>query len=224
MSKRSLYTGLNPEFYSLDGQIFHCPLISITELPNNEPHILQALSQFDDYTHVVITSKSTVSFLINHLTAAGISIRSWRNKTTLAVGKATAKYLERSLLLADAIAKQETAEGIVEELKRLELKNAHLFWPHSAKARPVIRQYCADQLIKLTECVLYDTIFLKPNPLPDLNTFEEVVFTSPSTVDAFLSVFKVVPCHLTCLTIGPVTHQHLFRLQPHANSKLIFPQ
>ena len=211
MQKRILYLGLDPTHYQAqnDGTITHWPIICIVPRPLTDPAIQRALAAFKHYSHVIFTSKSTVAILHDYLNRLGIPSESWAAKMTLAVGQATTKHLEVYGIKASVVAQEETAEGLINVLQQLPLKQAHLFWPHSAQARSVIRDFFIDQGIRYTACPLYDTQTYVPGSLPDLNTFDEIVFTSPSTIKAFLEIFGQLPSHLCLTPIGPVTASFL---------------
>ena len=214
MSKRILYLGLDPTHYATNGQIIHWPIIQIVPRPLSDPAIHEALSNFELYSHVIVTSKSTVPILLGYLSQLSIDRQTWIQKTTLAVGQMTAKYLKGCGIIPTRIAQEETAEGMIEELKELPLNQAHIFWPHSGKARPVIKDFLVAQGIQHTTCVLYDPKPQIPETLPNLEEFNEIIFTSPSTVEAFLEIFGVFPSHIQLVTIGPITTDFL-------NSKIV---
>lgn len=197
-----LYVGLNPCHYIAKGQLTHLPLIEI--VPRPDPEVIGALANFSQYTHVIITSKSTVQILKDT-----VSWVEWKKKTTIAVGQITAKYLAECGIHAPVIAHDETAEGLVEVLKNMDLSRAFVFWPHAALARPLIANYLYENLTPYAECSLYDTKLLQPAHLPDLEQFDEIVFTSPSTVDAFLKAYGAIPSNKKLTTIGPITQKHL---------------
>lgn len=214
--KRILYLGLDPTHYISQGEIVHWPIIQIVRRPLSDPLIKQALQDFDRYSHVIITSKSTVAILQEYLPQLGIDLQSWQAKSTLAVGKVTAKHLNALGIYPASIAEEETAEGIIQDIQKLSLKSSHFFWPHSSQSRPLIKDFLITQNARLTDCILYDPISHVPGPLPDLNHFDEIVFTSPSTVDAFLSIFGSFPVHVQLTAIGPVTMQYLWKYDAFA--------
>ena len=204
-----LYLGLDPTHYHAKGPVTHWPIIQIIPRPLSELALHNALNNFEQYTHVIITSKSSIPILQDYLTRLAIPLQIWTAKVTLAVGQATAKCLEACGIIPFKIAQEETAEGLIKELKQLDLKNAHLFWPHSSKARPVIDDFLTASAIRYTSCNLYEPKLNIPGELPSLESFDEIVFTSPSTVDAFLEIFKQFPLHSRLTTIGPITANHL---------------
>lgn len=209
MSKRILYLGLDPASYQAQGQVTHWPIIRIVPRPLKDFDLQRILCAFNTYSHLIISSKSTVAILTDYLARLGISWRNWTAKTTIAVGQVTAKHLTACGIQPAIVAQEETAEGIIAELKQLPLKQAHVFWPHSARARSVIKDFLITQQIRHTTCVLYEPVPQIPDHMPTLDHFDEIVFTSPSTVDAFLVIFGQLPTDLILTPIGPVTARHL---------------
>lgn len=210
MTRKILYLGLDPHHYQGEGEVVHWPIIEIIPRPLTDPSLQQSLRNFDRYSHIILTSKSTVSILDTYLKYLGFGPDDWKGKIILAVGKVTASHLRELQINPTYTCQEETAEGMIEQLRHLNLKNGHLFWPHSSKARPLISQFLKEEGVSFTECLLYDPRTReKITPLPDVNSFDEIVFTSPSTVEAFLKIFKTFPVGAQLSPIGPVTAKKL---------------
>lgn len=209
MTKRILYLGLDPTLYRAQGHVTHWPIIRIMPRPLTEPDLQRALCTFDHYSHVIISSKSSVTILKDYLPRLGISLQKWAVKTTIAVGQVTAKHLTDCGIQPAIVAQEETAEGIMTELQSLSLEDAHVFWPHSARARSVLKDFFITSSIRYTTCILYDPVPRLPDHLPTLDHFDEIIFTSPSTVEAFLDIFGEFPTHIALTSIGPITARYL---------------
>ena len=210
--KRQLYVGLDPVNFKTTESLTHLPLIKI--VPTSFKKVKQDLVQFTCFTHIIITSKSTVSLLLGYLKKLKISLKEWQTKTVIAVGKGTRQELIKNHIDV-AVTAKETSEGIIIELKKLNLEGAYFFWPHSTLSRPLIRNFFLGQQLRFKECLLYHTTTATPSFLPCLEEFEEIIFTSPSTIDAFLQIFGSLPQNKTLTTLGPVTALHL--------KKIVFP-
>lgn len=216
--RQVLYTGLDPSHYQGSGQITHFPLIQIIPRPFTDPSLQSALSAFHSYTHLIITSKTAIPILQTYLQQMGFSQADWQSKATIAVGKITALHLRLHEIQPAIIAKNETAEGVVAELQKLDLEKTFIFWPHSAQARSVLSLFLQEQCVRFLACPLYDTHPLRPPILPHLDQFEEIVFTSPSTVYAFLDIFGSLPANKLLTPIGPITKKCL---QEHLNESAV---
>ena len=194
--KKILYLGLDPSRYP--EKVTHYPIIRTVPRPFDSKEMVRVFANFDHYTHLIFTSRTAVSILQERNL-------SFEKKVLIAVGKATAGLLER----VDFVAQDERAEGIVELLMQLDLREGHLFWPHSALSRPVIRNFLEAAGIRYTDCILYDTLPNRVEPIPSLDEFDEIVFTSPSTINAFLDLFGSFPKDKILTAIGSVTENKL---------------
>lgn len=126
----------------------------------------------------------------------------------IAIGPGTAALL-RERGVEPLVAKEATQEGVAELLSSLSWKEAFLLYPHAEKSRPFLRRFLEEQQISHAAFVLYKTLFQAPEPWPDFSQYSELIFTSPSTVDAFLHFFKTFPRHCLLTPIGPVTKRYL---------------
>jgi hydroxymethylbilane synthase len=200
---KALYLG--PEFplKAFPGRkITHCPIIETI------PRISHDLGDWHSYTHLILTSKTAVTMLAALLRKANISPHTIGKKTVIAVGQATAEMV-RAFGANPLIAREETAEGVVEVLNKISLDHAHFFWPHAALSRPIIENALKEKGACFTTCILYDTLPVANPPLPPLSDFQEILFSSPSTVSAFFSAIPKPPHHLQFTPIGRITHEAL---------------
>jgi uroporphyrinogen-III synthase len=186
-----LYVGTDPSRYGRE--VVHCPLIEIRPLPI----CIEIQRDFDAFTHVILTSPN----------AARILEMPFQDKKILAIGVGTAEIIEQRGLNCFAIASFETQEGMIALLNRLSLKNGYIFYPRSSTARPLLANYLNEAGLRHAISDLYETVFLKPDPLPSLDAFDEIVFTSPSTVQSFLELYGSFPPNKKLTGIGPITEQ-----------------
>lgn len=203
-----LYLGLDPQHFTSAGLITHCPIIEIVPYSFENPLIQKALQNFKEYTHVIFTSKSAIPLLISYAKKAGYE-KELISKVIVVVGRATAVALTQFGLKADWIAEEETAEGVVKLLEQLDLKDSWSFWPHSAGSRDLIPLFFQQMNHRLSSCIFYETKAKIPKVIPQLDDYDEVVFTSPSVVDAFLQIYGTLPKNIKLTPIGPVTKKYL---------------
>ncbi len=205
--KKILYLGLTPPYKALDGDVFHYPIIRINARSFQDAFIKEAFADFGLYTHFSITSKTSIPLLFHYAQYFGFDDQVIRQKKVIAVGKATAAAAIKNGLQVACVADEETAEGMVAMLKNKNLNQAYLFWPHSALSRRILPDFFKSQSMKFRECIFYDT---HPNfdSFPShlkIEEYDEIVFTSPSTVDAYLAIIGSIPWHKQITPIGPVT-------------------
>lgn len=191
MSERVLYFGLRcpPK-----ANYVHCPLIKIQPLALPPQELISCAS------HAIFTSRTAVELL---KTARQLS-----HLSCLAVGAATGQALRDAGVSRVCCAIPETAEGLCLLLNGL-TDHRRIFYPHSVRSRPLIKEHL--NLLKLNHdpWPLYDTHSVKPDPLPELADFDVLYFSSPSCVQAFLTCFGSFPEHCQLKAIGPITQAAL---------------
>ena len=195
-----LYLGTDPMQYQGNGHLIHYPVIKIV------PRFLeqQVFAELDAFTHVIFTSKNAVKVLFEYIKPEILA-----GKTLIAIGSVTASHLCRMDLPPQFVAEEETQEGIVQLLKTIPLENTYFFLPRSSLSRPVLVDYFKERGVRFLTCDLYDTVTQILEPKPDLDAVDEIIFTSPSTVHAFIEIFGDLPKNKKLTAIGPVTERAL---------------
>jgi uroporphyrinogen-III synthase len=176
--------------------VVHYPVIRTERI--DSPELAHALSIWDQCTHVIFTSKNSVRYWSGELFG----------KTAIAIGEATAREIRRRGL-EPLLAPWATQEGVIALLATLDLRESFVLYPRSKLARPHLKRFLVEQKIPHYAFDLYDTLPQKLEPLPDLSQFDEIVFTSPSTVHAFFQIFPSVPRRIALTPIGPITKRVL---------------
>jgi uroporphyrinogen-III synthase len=203
--RKILYLGLELPTQPLEGMVIHYPIIKILPRHADDPAIGTVFAGFLDYTHVILSSKVAIQLFMQYLEAFAIARSAVTAKSFIAVGKASGGLLAQYGIKAQWPKASETSEGIVQLLEASDISRAHPLWLHSALSRPVIGDFCRCHATAFTDCVAYETVAHCPEPYPDLSLCDEIVFTSPSTVEAFFMHFGPPPPHATVRCIGPVT-------------------
>lgn len=203
-----LYVGLKLSKKFDDGKTFHYPLIKVVPRSFQSPEIQAAFNCFACYTDIILTSQSTVKIFFEALPFFGID-RKLKGKYVVAVGQATAGAIVTAGGHVDAVPQMETSEGVVSLLQQRKALSSFFFWPHSSLSRNVIAEYFVANEIPFKAPVFYETQKNTPFPIPDLHHFDEIIFTSPSTVDSFLSLFGFIPWEKKITPIGQVTARYL---------------
>jgi uroporphyrinogen-III synthase len=202
-----LYLGLDPSRYRYQGELTHLPIIKIVPRPFDEK-MKAAFEQLSDYSHVIFTSRSAVSLYKEYALKAGCWEAQLQEKNYICVGKATATSVSEHGLIPNFIAKEETAEGMAALLATLDLRQARFFFPRSAQGRTVLFAYFIEKSLPFFSIDLYDTIANEVQ-IPNLEDFDEIVFTSPSTVKAFFDRVHKSSVPAKCRALGPITEKFL---------------
>ncbi|MBI3900530.1 MAG: uroporphyrinogen-III synthase [Chlamydiia bacterium] len=203
--RQVLYLGLDPP----SSDVFHYPVIRTEKIES--PLLKEVFSQWDAITHLIFTSKRAVMYWEE--------VGSFAKKIGIAIGSGTRRELEKRGVqsLVAPFATQEGVVALIEKMKDPE-KNFFFFYPHSTSARPFFAKYLEGSGLRYMTCPLYRTLPQKLEPVPDPSHFDEIVFTSPSTVHAFLAIFGSFPKGPRFTSIGPVTEQVLTDLRQRLRS------
>ncbi len=207
--KKALYLGLHCVEESIDRLVTHYPIISIHPRPKSDPMIVSAFQNFEHYSDLIFTSKTALTLFFGYAPHFGIEPAQIGSKIITVVGKSTAAAAARHGLNAAYPPKDETAEGLAALLSQQDLSGAYFFWPHSALSRSILPAFFKARGIKFCDCIFYDTYPNRHLPPIDLNQFDEIIFTSPSTVDAFKELLGEIPMDKQITAIGPVTQAYL---------------
>ena len=210
--KTILYLGTDPsQFISRrsDSRLIHFPVIKVVQRSLDNPDLKLAYEDLDQYTHLIFTSKNAVNVFFEHLSGLMKTSENLKLKTIVAIGTVTAEHLSYHGLFPQYIAHEETQEGIVQLLCQMDLKQAYFFLPRSSRSRPILTHFLKENRFRYRICDLYDTVAQIPGPKPDLKLIDEIVFTSPSTVEAFLEIFGALPKNKKLTAIGPITERAL---------------
>lgn len=202
---KTLYLGLDPSNYPKKDNLIHFPIIKIFPRDFSDQKIQQAFSKIEKITHFIFTSKVAVFLFFEAIDFFQIDKRILLEKAFISIGKGTTKTLKQRGF--DPMeAKISTQEGVIEVLKKI---NGYFFYPRSSLARPQIKKYFLDNKISNISIDLYDT---KVNDLEKSFSFDEIdeiIFTSPSCVHAFIQRFGKIPEGKKIISIGPITEKTL---------------
>ena len=188
-----LYLGLDPP---VDVDVLHYPIIRTLPLEISQ----KQWQAFPLFTHIIFTSKTAVKILSSY-TLLG--------KKFLAIGSKTAAQIEQVGYGVSGVAVPETQEGMIELLRTQDLAGSYVLYPRSNLARDLVSNFLREQNVLHEIWDLYTTVFQKPLPVPDFDLIEEIIFTSPTTVRAFIAAFGKIPSGKKLTCIGPVTEAEL---------------
>jgi uroporphyrinogen III methyltransferase/synthase len=208
--KRILFTGLSRERFFIEGIYFHLPLIKIEPLEDYREfdNYLRYIREFD---WIIFTSRYGVYYFFERLKKIGLDSRMLNGIKVAAVGNSTANKLLDLGIIADLIPHKESSEGLVKKFRELNLRSKRIFLPRSDISDKGLKQALERLGAEVVTSFAYRNVM--PKDLPDLNLsfFDEIMFTSPSTVRNFKKRYKEVPQGVKIKCIGEVTNKELSR-------------
>jgi uroporphyrinogen-III synthase len=200
-----LYLGSDPARFAGDDEVTHLQIIEI--VPRKVEGLKWIFDDWEEYTHLLFTSKHAVSIFYEFMKGYGFSPK----HPVIAVGQSTAKAARERGWENLFSASDESQEGLLQALKRKNWgRSEYILMPRSSLARGTLLNFLLERDIRHQVCDIYDTV-PKEALLPDLEQFDQIFFSSPSTVHAFFSQIDRMPKRPKLEAIGPVTWQNLAR-------------
>jgi uroporphyrinogen III methyltransferase/synthase len=203
-NKLVFFTGLSNERYFEDKIYFHLPLIKIEPMDDYREldSYIKNIKRFD---WIVFASRYGVEYFFKRLKIANLDSRVLNGIKIAAVGNSTKNRLLDFGVLADLVPKNESANGLIEEFKNVGLEYKRVFLPRSNISDKGLSEAFEKMGATTKTAFAYKNVIPKDLPNLDLNLFDEIMFTSPSTVRNFKKRYKNVPKNVEIRCIGDVT-------------------
>jgi len=207
---RILVVGTHPEKYQHLGTIVHRPMIKLVRLEDytKADKTLKKLNTFD---WIVFTSTNGVKFFFQRLNAISLDTRAIYPAKIAAIGQTTAEMLGKFGVLTDIQPKDETSLGLVEELRKQKIKGKKILLVRPKVSSTALPDGLAKAGAIVEDVVVYQNIDIEPEEI-DFDFIDQILFTSSSTVRAFIKHFACVPSHIKVYCLGPPTLDEAKRL------------
>ncbi|MEN8127194.1 MAG: uroporphyrinogen-III C-methyltransferase [Planctomycetota bacterium] len=198
-----LHLGNHPEHYSHFGTIVHRQIIDCIEVTDNE----QAAVYFESpkpYDWIVFTSGNGIKFFFKKLYAAGADARIFASTKFAVIGKASEKRLAEYGIKADLCAAVESSTGLLEAFSEIDVSGCSILLPGAKVVSDKLPDGLTQRAAEVDKLIVYETIEQDIDDI-DLDYINQVLFTSGSTVRAFVNKFGPVPKHIEPLCLGTPT-------------------
>ena len=175
----------------------------------------RAISNIGSYDWIIFTSVNGVRFFKERLWAGSKDVRALNGAKVCAIGPRTAEAVRQLGIVPDLIPKIYQAEGIIEEMEKLGMRDKRVLLPRAEQAREVLPEALRGMGAWVEVVMAYKSV----KPAQDLGRIYSylknrkisvVTFTSSSTVHNFVEMFD--PKELASLmegvvvaSIGPIT-------------------
>ncbi len=188
---RILLPGTHPDKYRHLGIIIHRPLIKSVPLDDytQADKVLKRLNTFD---WIVFTSTNGVEFFFQRLNAVGLDTRSIGTVKVAAIGKTTAEKLKTFGVLVDMQPNLESSAGLLEEFKKVSVKGKRILLVRPKVGSSMLLDDLADADAAIEAVVVYRNVNIEPEET-DFDFIDQILFTSGSTIRAFLKQYGSVP-------------------------------
>ncbi len=198
-----LILGNHRQKYQRLGNIVHRRIIDCVPIDDysKADAVLKKLNTFD---WVIFTSVNGAKYLFERLFAAGSDARTLADTKIAAIGKTTAQRLKEFGISADLVPQNESSAGLLEEFSKLDMKNKKVLLPQSEIASKELPDGLLSMHAVIEKITVYKTIEIKPEPV-DFDHIDQILFTSGSTVRAFVKHFGKVPANVKSYCLGQPT-------------------
>jgi uroporphyrinogen-III synthase len=193
-----------------DAEVVVLPLLEVCGLRTDElPINLKKIEQ-KQYDTLLFTSANAVRFFLAQASELGYAATFLKAQQIYALGRQTQEELNRFDCASYCDERVRSSEDFLRMLIDTfapALAGQHFLWPRALRVRDVLAQGLRAQGAQCSECVVYETLAIKPEEaLPE--RLDWIIFASPSAVDAFVDAFGTFPkVHYAC--IGEVSARRL---------------
>ena len=200
---RVLLLGNHPERYTTLGTIVHRQIIECVEADDTE-QTKQALQNASSYDWIIFTSGNGITFFFKKLYTLGMDARIFANTKFGVIGNASKERLIEFGIKADLTAKTESSKGLLDAFSKTDVKGKSILLPQAEISSEELPNGLFDRNADVEKLVVYKTIEREIDDV-DLDYIDRVLFTSGSTVRAFVKKFGSVPDHIKALCLGVPT-------------------
>lgn len=196
---RTLYTGSQCP----DPNYVWTPLIKLTALADKS-ELAQSAAEISNYDYVIFTSRHSAQFWVE---AAGDGFVMPDAVTVVAIGDTTAAELNSLGIRVDMLPAIDDSQGVVDLMAARPVGRVLL--PRSDKALPTIPDGLRKLGFDVTTVTAYENKQNKSARRIDLSNVDNIIFTSPSTVDAFVSLYGGLPSGKKLIARGRATQARI---------------
>ncbi|MCF7972580.1 MAG: uroporphyrinogen-III C-methyltransferase [Phycisphaerae bacterium] len=201
--KNVLVLGNHPDRYARLGNVVHRRIIDCVGLEDTT-RIDAMLDRMPDNDWIVFTSVNAAKFLFDRVFAQGKDARILGTVKIAAIGKSTAARLREYGLQADLIPDNESSTGLLEAFSKLDIRGKRILLPRAEIASEELPRGLDVMGAIIETLVVYKTVDMEPDEV-DFDYIDQILFTSGSTVRAFVKYFGQVPDHVKVLCLGQPT-------------------
>jgi len=200
---RILVLGNHPQRYRHLGTIVHRRIIDCVAV-DDYSKADEAITHLDETDWVIFTSANGIRYFMARVFDAGLDSRVFANVKIGVIGKATGERLREFGLMADLCAAHESSEGLLREFEQVGMKEAKILLPQALVSSSVLPDGLAEMGAKVESIAVYKTVDMEPGEV-DFDYIDKVLFTSGSTVRAFVKYFGKMPKNVKAICLGEPT-------------------
>ena len=199
-----LFTGYHIAKYAHLGYVYHHAMIEITDLDDYR-EVDNEIANIKEHQWLIFTSSFAVEHFFKRLLEIGKDSRYLSQLKVASIGTVTSGKLKKYGIIPDLQTTEESSEGLVKLFKKEGINSAKILIPRSNLAI----NFLPEALVELGNIVKKLVVY--KNQLPnnikkvEVESFDQVIFTSPSGVDNFIKIYGKLPQKPEIVTRGKET-------------------
>ena len=197
---KTLYTGT----HSPQSDYIHTPLIEICRIENNVD-LYNAIREASEYDYILFTSQYSVKYWAEY----DVPFPN-QNTRIVSIGSTTTQALNNVRATNVEQVGADNSYGVLQWFERQ--KKGSVLIPRSNIALPIIPNGLRQLNFRVKTVVAYENRMPQNVQKIDLATIDKIIFTSPSTIDNFISIYGQLPIDKQIVTRGIVTQTHLDKI------------
>lgn len=197
--KPSLYTGLicpNPAYV-------HTPLIEIQPV-QDDSSLKQAAGSIEQFDYLLFTSRFAVKYFLPYLTT---ELKHIEHLKVVSIGSTTTTALKKAGVETIQQVEQDNSYGVIDWFAKQQ--KGRVLIPRSNLALGIIPEGLQKSGFEVTCVTAYENRMPEQPKKVNLDEIDEIIFTSPSTIDNFIRLYGAIPTNKKLTCRGPITQQHL---------------
>lgn len=206
---RILVTGNNPVRYEYLGDVIHTPLVESLPLKNYNS-FLDTLPAKNDFDWILFTSSYAVRYFFQALTDNEIDIRWLAGSRIISIGPSTTRELKANRILCDLEAEKDTISGIIDLFQERNLLGRKILLPGPEGWFNSLQGYFEKVGYKVFSVPVFRNHSPQVPKEVDLKEIDIVVFSSPSDVKNFKSLYREWPEHMRVISADEATTRELY--------------
>jgi uroporphyrinogen III methyltransferase/synthase len=167
-------------------------------------HFDEILKRLEPFDWLIFTSAHSARFFFERLRLVGSDARSLASVRIAAIGKTTAGELAGFGILADMVPDNESSAGLLEKFGTMDMNNKRVLLPRAKVASRELPDGLAAMGADVAEVPAYMTVEVEPADV-DFEHIDKILFTSGSSVRAFVKKFGKMPPRVEACCLGMPT-------------------
>ncbi|MHC4556920.1 MAG: uroporphyrinogen-III C-methyltransferase [Planctomycetota bacterium] len=202
---RVLVLGTHSEKYARLGTIIHRPIVKCVGLEDYS-YLDEILKRLENFDWLIFTSANGARYFFERLQLNGFDARTLFSVKVAAIGKTTARQLAGFGILTDLVPDTESSAGLLEKFKMLNMRNKKVLLPQAIVASRELPEGLNMLGATVEKVPVYVTVEIEPADV-DFQHIDKILFTSGSTVRAFVNKFGQVPPQIKAYCLGLPTQK-----------------